>query len=280
MRTTLSIGATLLAATLLATGCNTSTEPGASDSGADVAQLAATGVSGVADEQATVMGQPCGGPPPGGVPFPPGIPRGCDWDAATSAFACGPFTDDHGITSTRTYAFFDASGTAQQAYDAAATASIRFTHAASGSNTDRGMTHTMQNSRTLTESGMAGAETARTWNGTGSATLHDEGTFRDGASGTVDVTMSETVSDVVVPEPRTATSWPLSGSITRHVVRVSTVSTIPNEDVTSVLTFNGTQFATLTIGGESQTIDLARPPHRRGPHGPGGPGMRPPGGGN
>src|SRR5207247_2325016 len=43
-------------------------------------------------------------------------------------------------------------------------------------------------------------------------------------------------------------------------------------DQTSTLTFNGTQYATLTIGGSTFTIDLERPPH--GP--PGGPCDGPP----
>jgi hypothetical protein len=59
--------------------------------------------------------------------------------------------------------------------------------------------------------------------------------------------------------PRAENPWPLSGTITRVITVVITNG--PNGDVTHertvVITFNGTQFVTLTVNGEEFELDLA-----------------------
>ena len=60
------------------------------------------------------------------------------------------------------------------------------------------------------------------------------------------------MTDVVVPVPFAHDSWPLSGSITTHLV------TSDGVDLTAVLTFNGTRYADLTVNGMTTTVDLAR----------------------
>ena len=91
-------------------------------------------------------------------------------------------------------------------------------------------------------------------------------------------TAATTVADVVVPAPFGRESWPLSGTISTHLVNSDGL------DLAAVLAFNGTRYATLTVNGATVTVDLARP----GLGGPGGPmggpmggpgGMRGPGGG-
>ena len=77
------------------------------------------------------------------------------------------------------------------------------------------------------------------------------------------------IEDVVHPVPRTHDAWPLSGTITRDVTIV--VVNGPDGDVTKsrtvVITFNGTNLATMTVDGESFEIDLStrsgRHPFRR-----------------
>ncbi len=58
----------------------------------------------------------------------------------------------------------------------------------------------------------------------------------------------------------TTTPSPLSGSITRHFTVVATKDgeTVGERDVTAVVTFNGTQFATVTVGTDSWEVDLSQ----------------------
>jgi hypothetical protein len=88
---------------------------------------------------------------------------------------------------------------------------------------------------------------------------------------------AETISNVVIPVPRTESSWPLSGTITRHVTVAFTGG--PRDGTTEernvTITFNGTQVATVTVNGESFEFDLATRGHM-GPKGPMGPGGRHP----
>jgi hypothetical protein len=77
------------------------------------------------------------------------------------------------------------------------------------------------------------------------------------------------IDNVVHPVPRTDDAWPLSGTITRDV----TINIVngPDGDVTKsrtvVITFNGTNLATMTVDGESFEVDLStrsgRHPFRR-----------------
>ena len=71
------------------------------------------------------------------------------------------------------------------------------------------------------------------------------------------VVTSTTVADVVLPYPLGEETWPISGTITRH--EAITAGPRGDEERESILTYNGTRYATLTIDGETQTIDLLRP---------------------
>jgi hypothetical protein len=75
-----------------------------------------------------------------------------------------------------------------------------------------------------------------------------------------DLQIAETtrIQDVVLPFPLAEGTWPLSGAIARE----TRVEGGPHgaEARSSILTFNGTRYATLTIGGETTEIDLLNPP--------------------
>jgi hypothetical protein len=66
-----------------------------------------------------------------------------------------------------------------------------------------------------------------------------------------------TIRDVVMPHPLGVETWPLSGSITR----AERIEGGPNgtEERTSILTFSGTQYATLAMGDSTLQIDLKDP---------------------
>ena len=124
-------------------------------------------------------------------------------------------------------------------------------------------------SRDLWITGLEGEETSRTVNGTGSSVMtRSQHTDADGTR-TYDMTSTSVIVDVIHPVPRTDDAWPLSGTITQDV----TINVIngPQGDVTKsrtvVITFNGTNLATMTVDGETFDVDLStrsgRHPFRR-----------------
>lgn len=176
------------------------------------------------------------------------------------AFECDSFTGDH-VTVERTCTFADSDGVAQSAYDSLATASATLHVSASGS-FDRGEwgSSSFSRERDLTVTGLAGAETQRTWNGNGSGTMSASRVNDDGDTVRVEMTSSGSVTDLVIPVPRTDTSWPLGGTIAFTVTAAFTGGAHDGQSFTRdvTVTFDGTQYATVTVNGETFTVDLAR----------------------
>jgi hypothetical protein len=178
-----------------------------------------------------------------------------------------------GLEGTTRITFFDEAGGVQSAYDEELTASVHIESEMEGT-FDRGrFTGSMSRSRDLTVSGLLGDETTRVWNGTtqGSSTrTHTSGEL---AGEEISTTSSSTIEDLTLPLPENETGpWPLSGAITTEM----SASGGPHEgDHTIVITFDGTQFATIMVDGEEMTVDLLA---RRGGHH--GMGPRHHGGGN
>ena len=70
---------------------------------------------------------------------------------------------------------------------------------------------------------------------------------------------STVIANVVTAAVRLPDAWPLSGTIRRNhsVTRTDAVNGTKTSTRTSVVTFNGTQFVTLTVNGKEFTLDLA-----------------------
>lgn len=233
---------------LLIAGCSKSTAPGVATGVSQSTSVSLASAAMASDMQVADASRHGGC---NGVGFPLRIPpTGCPYDAGSGWFVCTS-TGPGGITRTLQYQFRDAGGTAQSAFDDTLTAAIEIQSSVTGTTRRNGRTRMVDDHRDLIVSGLAGVETARTWNGTGSTSHSDSS-----GAGLRTVQSNTTVADVVVPTPFTHDSWPLSGTITTHLVTSGGV------DVTSVLTFNGTQFATLTVNGVTTTVDLARWLHR------------------
>jgi hypothetical protein len=125
----------------------------------------------------------------------------------------------------------------------------------------------------MTVSGLQGDEQTRTWNGTGSSSTSRSRHTQDGQARTYNMDESVSVQNVVVPHRNNDTRdpWPLSGSITRTVavqILDGDGNVLRELTRTVVITFNGTQFVTLTVtgpnGSETFEVDLAqRRAHRR-----------------
>jgi hypothetical protein len=188
----------------------------------------------------------------------PGGPMGFGLRADPGSFTCEP-AGREGITITRTCTFRDAAGNVQPAYDPVTTASVNVQTTVRGEVTRERWSATMDRTTNLTVSGLAGQETSMTWNGTGSGSSTRVRQGEGGETRQYAMTHSGTVTNVVIPVPRTETSWPLSGSISRTVTVTFTGGPRDGETVqrTVTVTFNGTQFATLSVNGETMQFDLA-----------------------
>jgi len=200
-------------------------------------------------------------------------------------FRCPP-GDQDGISVAHTVTFLDSEGNPQGGLDDATTAQVLFDMSMSGEGLPpfgrpahgfRGegsrifpVSATVERERNLVASGLAGDNASVVWNGTSSsASTH---TFEvDGSQWSRTVTSSSVIDNVVLPYPRTEDAWPLSGSVTGHIVFTGGgPDGIGSGEVDSVTTFDGTQFAAVTVNGETMTIDLKE----RGRRGFGGHGQR------
>jgi hypothetical protein len=189
----------------------------------------------------------------------PGGVFGFGFHADPGHFSCDS-TANFGLTIVRTCTYTDSLGAVQTQYDSNSTASVAVHTEISGA-IDRGSwSASMNRTSDLVVSGLAGANTTMIWNGSGSGTSSRVRQVDSTDTREYDMAYSGTITNVVIPVPRTATSWPLSGTIDRMV----TVTYIggPKDGTTverhTTLEFNGTQFATLTVNGETFQVDLAR----------------------
>ena len=176
---------------------------------------------------------------------------------SAGALAAPSAVDTRTVTHTATY--FDADGTEQAARDPLTTASIHLVIESTHEFSRDSWTATGTRMRDLMITGLEGEETSRTVNGTGSGSVaRSQHTDEDGTR-TYDMSSTSVIENVVHPVPRTDDAWPLSGTITRHV----TINVVngPDGDVTKsrtvVITFNGTNLATMTVDDETFEIDLS-----------------------
>jgi hypothetical protein len=172
------------------------------------------------------------------------------------------------LSGTREVTFYDADGTEQPAYDSLATDVIHILHEIEGEVVREGWTVTVQRERDVTVSGLAGTETHRTWNGTGSEEVTRTGFTLDGSERSYEAVGTFAYEDVVVPVPGSTPRYPISGTITRQMtVTVSGPDGTRTRDVDIVVEFDGTAYATATVNGETRQIDLTthdgRMPFRR-----------------
>lgn len=170
-----------------------------------------------------------------------------------------------GLQGTTRITFLDESGSTQDAYDEALTASVHIESEMEGT-FDRGrFTGSMSRSRDLVVTGLLGEETTRIWNGTTAGSSSRTHTSGELAGEEISTTSSSTIEDLTLPLPENETGpFPLSGVITTEM---SATGGPHAGDHTVVITFDGTQFATLTVDGEEITVDLAA--RRNGHHGMG-----------
>ena len=166
---------------------------------------------------------------------------------------------------TVTMTFYDAEGNEQEAYDKVTTASVHKVRESSGersranSSGTKSWSSTTSRTRDMTITGLEGDETTRTANGTGSSTVSKSRHSDVNGDRSYEMTSTSITTDVVHTVPRKENPYPLSGTITRDVTVV--IVNGRNGDKTRtrhvVITFDGTQFAHITVNGESFEVDLS-----------------------
>jgi hypothetical protein len=173
------------------------------------------------------------------------------------------------FSGTRAVSFFDESGAEQEAYDALTTASVRIIYDVEGSIVRDRFSAEIVRDRDMTASGLAGEETHRTWNGSGSSSMARSGVLEDGSERSHTAEGTFAFEGVVVPIPGSEPRWPVSGTITREMTMTRTgPDGTETRQVEIVITFDGTSVATAVVNGETMEIDLAAakdrsPLHRR-----------------
>lgn len=249
MRSTLNTAAALL----LVVACNstpTSSPILTSRISEDVATVAADATAEDVDLMVGMNGLP------GNMAFatpPIGGTNGCGFGGGR--FTCPP-NSANGLTSTRTVAFFDAAGAAQQGYDAALTARIEVQMRIQGDVSRGPWSASIDRSRDMVFTGLLGAETTRTANGTATGSASRVRVREGQATRGHEMSETATIVDVVIPvRAEGVTPWPLSGTITRVVTVTPEGGTAVTRTV--IITFDGTASPPATVNGEPFTIDLA-----------------------
>lgn len=182
---------------------------------------------------------------------------GCSF--ASGAMRC-PAENRAGLTVNRVVTLFDAQGAVQTAYDEQTTASIHIVASVSGDISHGPWTATVSRSRDFTITGLAGTETSRTVNGSGTEDVSRSRLTEGGETRSYTVAGTFTVSNVVYPVRTPGVDpWPTSGTITRTMVMTRTSGPNTGGAVTRtvVITFNGTSTPDATVNGVAFTLDLA-----------------------
>lgn len=251
---------TLLVATGFVTACSDPgttgpTPPEAATLEADVAAAASMGIIEGVDVMSGMTGLPRAQVIAAAFHFPPGDPgnvTGCTYGG--ESWTC-PHTRVNGLDVVRTITFRDAADAVQQHFDGATTAAIDIAMTVNGQLTNEPWTATISRTRTLTWSGLVGAETTRNINGQGSETVSRARFTSAGTTRTYDIAGNFLIANVVMPVPTgNGDHWPLSGTVTRtYTVTGPSGSSVTR---TVVVTFNGTAQVPVTVGDAAFILDL------------------------
>ncbi len=174
----------------------------------------------------------------------------------------------------REMSYYDADGNEQDTYDGITTASVNIVSEINGERARGSWSSSVSRNRDITITGLEGSEVTRIANGFGSTARSRSYHSDENGSRSYEMSGTSVIKDVVRAVPEEENNpfvrhkkdlYPLSGTITRDVNVV--IVNGPNGDETHtkhvVITFNGTQFVTMTVDGESMEVDLAT---RKGRH--------------
>jgi len=193
-------------------------------------------------------------------------PRTCAYDEATGFFVC-PTVTTGSLTVSRMYRFIDAAGHSQSKPDAQ-TSAFEMKSSVTGTVTETTTDPRASTSKytiNSTSDQILSALRAQNHTLNGVTTTAIQGTLQAGATTlALDEHITETTSDLVLPNANKGQKWPLSGTITIEEKTNDFDSSLPEATYRTTITFSGTSKVTLTfsgpLGSSSCTVDLAAPP--------------------
>ncbi len=175
----------------------------------------------------------------------------------------GPFGPGAGDLGTIEESYFDVGGAEQAAFDQETTDRIESVTTVAGDVSRENWTATVDRTREMTFTGLYGAETHRTVNGSGASSISGSRHTDDGDR-TYDMSGTFTFTDVLTPIPGSDPPWPISGTIhrTMHSTRTD-ASGSETRDMDMTITFDGDETAVVVVNGETMEIDLSAREGRR-----------------
>ncbi len=192
---------------------------------------------------------------------------GLGFEAATSVnneksskkfHPCKPGHHKIGWSCTRDVSFFDEAGNSQSQYDKLTTERVHAVTDISGDVSREKWSALVNRERDMNITGLAGENTHRTINGSGTVEVSKSKHLKDGSVREYDMTGSFTKTDVVMPIRGTKPRYPISGTITRSM-QAQVVNGKKGDRAKSVemtITFDGDSTANMVVNGEELEIDL------------------------
>ena len=192
-----------------------------------------------------------------GLTASPGQNGQCQPLGTGGGFQCSSMNRD-GFTFDRTASFFDVAGNPMDAFVRGETDKIHLVVDAYGSRENTFWSASIERHRDFTLEGLT--TSLHTAKGTRTELVNRSRDPLEGETRTYSMSGSSIITDVVHRLPRSEYPYPLSGSIARevHVVVMEGDEVLGQRDMTAFVIFNGTQFATMTVNGETFQIDLAQ----------------------
>ncbi len=197
-----------------------------------------------------------------GLSFATAPSTACSGPDASGFYTCTK-TQENDFSVTRSYRYWSGGSFALK-YSEATTDSVNHRWTLTGSHvvTDTangGTTRTVKASRadTSTMQVVRGTTPQHVWSGVGVRTDTSTVADKNGTRSYV-VVAFDTAKGVAYAQPRKSNPWPLAGSVTHNLRTVYTGAKGATTTTTrrAVVTFNGTQTATITVGGLTCSLDL------------------------
>jgi len=209
----------------------------------------------------------------GGIGFGPGLGKGpfddfddsntCTFSTTSNRVECATVTRG-GLTLNRSFAFLDASGAVQHAFDPGKTNTVNAKSTATGTVTHHSTaTSTVNSSSDFTVAGLATGSTERKVDGKSAGNETTTGT-RNGVAFTVARTAGDTTTGLVIPIQNGRPTFPTAGIVIRSMQ--ATVTKAGSSPSTTsrreVITFDGSATAKVVITHDGVTKNCTKPlPH-------------------